>query len=114
MGLNNFILTCERESKELKKDLEYYKNQNARLKKQLEVGKEQYNDLVEEKESLQEQLSSNTLQLQTQQKEFIKYLEDKIENKRLNATCTTEYTDYVIPLKDVLQKYKEIIGDDKK
>ena len=48
-----------------------------------------------------------------QQKEFIKYLEDKIERKRLNATCTTEYNDYVIPLRIVLQKYKEIIGDDK-
>ena len=46
----------------------------------------------------------------TQQKEFIKYLEDEIERKRLNATCTTEYNDYVIPLRVVLQKYKEIIG----
>lgn len=45
-----------------------------------------------------------------QQQEFIKYLEDKIERKRLNATCTTEYNDYVIPLRIVLQKYKEIIG----
>ena len=46
----------------------------------------------------------------SQQKEFIKYLEDEIERKRLNATCTTEYNDYVIPLRVILQKYKEIIG----
>jgi hypothetical protein len=48
--------------------------------------------------------------VETQQKEFIKYLEDEIERKRLNATCTTEYNDYVIPLRVILQKFKEIIG----
>lgn len=48
--------------------------------------------------------------IQNQQKEFISYLENEIERKRLNATCTAEYNDYVIPLKVVLQKYKEIIG----
>ncbi len=48
--------------------------------------------------------------IETQQKEFIKYLEDGIERKRLNATCTTEYNDYVIPLRVILQKYKSIIG----
>lgn len=48
--------------------------------------------------------------IKSQQKAFIKYLEDEIERKRLNATCTTGYNDYVIPLKHVLRKYKEIIG----
>lgn len=46
----------------------------------------------------------------TQQKEFIKYLEDEIERKRKNATCMFEYNDTVLPLKEVLQEYKEIIG----
>lgn len=116
--------------------------ENQELKKQLEAGEEQYNDLVEEKEELQEQLSSNTLQLEklkkqvnkglyntclpyktgynkaikdkeTQQKEFIKYLEDEIERKRLNATCMFEYNDTVLPLKEILQKYKSIIGGNK-
>lgn len=52
----------------------------------------------------------------TQQKEFIKYLEDEIERKRKNATCMFEYNDTVLPLKEVLQEYKEIIGvsDEKK
>lgn len=51
-----------------------------------------------------------------QQQEFIKWLEDKIERKRKNATCTFEYNDTVLPLKEVLQKYKEITGvsDEKK
>lgn len=55
-------------------------------------------------------------ELLVQQKEFIKWLEDKIERKRKNATCTFEYNDTVLPLKEVLQKYKEITGvsDEKK
>lgn len=48
--------------------------------------------------------------LLTQQKEFINFLEDEIERKRLNATCMFEYNDTVLPLKVILQKYKEIIG----
>ena len=115
------------------------KEENQELKKQLEVGNKQYSDLVEEKEILQEQLSIKTLQLeelksskrdytqenilemkmfklQTQQKEFINYLEDEI--KELQKIKETEL-DYdilkdVIPellvFEDVLQKHKEIIG----
>lgn len=92
--LNSLVNSCQEEIRQ--------------LKKQLEVGEEQYNDLVEEKESLQEQLSSNTLQLEelkeqvskglyntclpystgynkaikdkeTQQKEFIDYMNKTIE-----------------------------------
>jgi len=111
-------------------DIEELLKENKELKKQLEVGEEQYNDLVKEKEELQEQLSSNTLQLEeykdkinwyenfevnktidklrlkhnTQQKEFIKYLEDEIENSTFLKPS----------LKMILQKYKEIVnGDDK-
>ena len=104
MGLNNFILTCEKDNEELRKDINYYKNMASRLKKQLEVGKEQYNDLVEEK-SLQEQLSSNTLQLQTQQKEFIKYLEDEINKCQSNIFA--DGVKYGFQLS--LSKYKEMI-----
>ena len=46
--------------------------------------------------------------IQTQQQEFIKYLENEIERKRFNATCMFEYNDTVLPLKHCLQKYKEI------
>lgn len=56
MGFNDYILTCEKENKELEKDLEYYKNQNIRLKtenkkykeaidkinKKCKLGKEKY------------------------------------------------------------------------
>ena len=176
----NYVIPVEvfdsliEEYKELKEKLDEYENpedmtlfamwctekvkeENEKLKKQFEVGEEQYNDLVEEKEELQEQLSSNTLQLEklkeqvnkglyntclpyttgynkaikdkeTQQKEFIKYLEDKIysiEPKGTGINYNCEYDseeDYVMAtqeqsrlntLKEILQKYKSIIGDDK-
>lgn len=84
--------------------------ENQKLKKQLEVVEEQYNDLVEEKESLQEQLSSNTLQLEIQQKEFIKWLENYLE--LFNYDNIEEQASYDT-IEEILQKYKEIIGDDK-
>lgn len=48
--------------------------------------------------------------IQNQQKEFIKYLEDEIKHKSLNATCMFEYNDTVLPLKEILQEYRSIIG----
>ena len=50
--------------------------------------------------------------IETQQKEFINYLLKEIENKRRKSTGLKAFERNVIPLKDVLQKYKEIIGDD--
>lgn len=121
-------------------------DERNQLKKQLEVGEEQYNDLVEEKEKLQEQLSSNTLQLEKlkkqvnkglynvclpyktgydkaikdkeiQQKEFIKYMNDTIEDLETENVDDEEMKGYLIQrihtFKEILQKYKSIIGDDK-
>jgi hypothetical protein len=66
--------------------------------------------------------------IKSQQKEFIKYLEDEIYNiepKGTSINYNCEYDseeDYInameeqselITLKNILQKYKEIIGDDK-
>lgn len=50
---------------------------------------------------------------ETQQKEFIKYLEDEIQKKREKSATLTAYRRNVVPLQQCLQKYKEIIGDDK-
>lgn len=35
MGLNNFILKCEKDNQELRKILEYYKNKNQRLEEEI-------------------------------------------------------------------------------
>ena len=55
MGLNDFILNCERDNKDLRKDIEYYKNKNQRLqqenqelKKQLEQEKEELINYLKE------------------------------------------------------------------
>ena len=52
----------------------------------------------------------------SQQKEFIKWLEDEIEKATTNPyTKLSEYGMNRIHIyKEILQKYKEIIGDDKK
>ena len=40
MGLNDFILNCEKDNKELRKNIEYYKNKNQRLEQENQQLKE--------------------------------------------------------------------------
>lgn len=47
MGLNDFILNCEKDNKELRKNIEYYKNKNQRLEKENQRYKEVINKLSE-------------------------------------------------------------------
>lgn len=85
--------------------------ENKKLKEQLEIGKEQYNDLVEEKDELQEQLTSNVLNSEKQRKEFITYLENKINDWGFDDDI--DYETEPIPqeiFEDVLLKYKKIMG----
>lgn len=87
------------------------RKENQELKKQVENYKKLgFKHLVDKNNNLE-----------TQQKEFIKYLEDEIKrinpndlgigelNLRLDDIKFTQYLIY----KENLQKYKEIIGDDK-
>ena len=79
---------------------------------------EKYCDLKKENK----QLKDNWNKLETQQKEFIKYLED--EKDRLARECSNIYEDSLghtrlvnedkfNEVNDILQKYKSIIGVDK-
>lgn len=94
------------------KDMLGLKEENQELKKQLEEYKEQvhkglynvclpyqtgYNKAIKDKEA--------------QQKEFIKYLEN--EKDRLARVCSNTCEDKFDEADDILQKYKEIIGDNK-
>lgn len=104
--------------------------ENQKLKKQVEVSNElvaqstltemklrnEFNRWKKEYQDTYKDVRIEIKEYKTQQKEFIKYLEDEIERKRKNATCMFEYNDTVLPLKEVLQEYKEIIGvsDEKK
>ena len=98
--------------------------ENQELKKQVEEKEDYINKLQATKDKLDKWDYENTIQ----QKEFIKYLEDKIysiEPKGTSINYNCEYDseeDYVMAmqeqsklntLKEILQKYKEIIGDDK-
>lgn len=69
-------------------------------------------DTMFEKEQLKKQLNkANKYDLiQTQQKEFIKYLGDEIQKKRKKSTTLAAFIRNVVPLQQCLQKYKEIIG----
>lgn len=119
---------------------EVYK-ENQELKKQLEKDKNKYIKRCNESfaegidvdpEDLYmaelEQRAMDCELMEMQQKEFINYLEDKIysiEPKGTSINYNCEYDseeDYVMAmqeqsrlntLKEILQKYKEIIGDDK-
>lgn len=90
--ISQYLYLDEKEKQEIKKQLE-----DMTLCRDIASGHRQE---VQDREVI----------LLTQQKEFINFLEDEIERKRLNATCMFEYNDTVLPLKVILQKYKEIIG----
>ena len=70
-----------------------------------------YSELKKQLEQYQEEVcildmrTDENIKLINQQKEFIKYLEDMLEDE--NDIFS------VVRVKDVLSKYKEIIGDDK-
>ena len=62
-----------------------------------------------------DELTKENQKLKKHQKEFIKYLESKINKIRLNSNTTTlhTYSKKIIPYIEILSKYKEIIKSDK-
>ena len=103
--LNSLVNSCQEEIRQLKKQLEENKDkinwyENFEINKTIDKLRIKHNN---------------------QQKEFIKYLEDEIKrinpknlyiselNLRLDDIKFTQYLIY----KEILQKYKELIGDDK-
>lgn len=47
MSVNDFILNCEKENKQLRKDIEYYKRKNTRLTQENKKYKEVINKIYE-------------------------------------------------------------------
>lgn len=80
MGLNDFILNCEKENEQFKKNIEYYKNKNKRLE--------------EENKQLKEIID-----------EAIKYMEFISLDKTDKYIAIKDYEEYGILL-DILNKYK--------
>lgn len=94
--------------------------ENQELKKQLEESKDNYNCLLNQKKQF-EYIMSKQVDYQGQQKEFMNYLEKKISAYAKAKPFFVEHIhgSYDLiqlelnMLKEILQNYKEIIGDDK-
>lgn len=105
------LMEKDRENKELKKQLEEYKATNEVLS----------HELTKDKILKQDHLTTccgipigDIPKLITQQKEFIKYLEDcitELEKESTNKLQNTIYLGIRDITKEILQKYKEIIGE---
>ena len=119
--LNSLVNSCQEEIRRLKKQLEEYIKQNMKLKDELFDKRKEYQDTYKD-------VRIEIKEYKSQQKEFISYLENEIYSIEPKGTCINyncEYDseeDYVSAmkecsklntLKEILHKYKEIIGDDK-
>lgn len=93
------IENLQKENQELRKQLEKYK------KKLMIATKMEINEIDKNTFVGMDYFQDKCINYETQQKEFIKYLEDMLDNE--NDIFS------VVRVKDVLQKYKEMIGDDK-
>ena len=112
---NKEMLGLKEQNQELKKQLEEYIKQNMKLKDELFDKRKEYQETYKD-------VRIEIKEYKTQQKEFIKWLEDEIENQKseiFEKTLTSEDIDlYIMRVKllkyeEILSKYKEIIGDDK-
>ena len=88
--------------------------QDKLVKNELNQIELQYNALKQQK--FNELLKENQ-ELKNQQKEFIKYMNKTIEELECDDVGDEEIKGYLIQridtFKEILQKYKSIIGDDK-
>ena len=110
---------CKKECEELKKQLESVNEQISCLRRSIERKEERIIDLQDERIPYTNEYVAKLL---NQQKEFIDYLEN--EKDRLVRECSQIYEDSLgktrlvnedifDEVNDILQKYKDIIGDDK-
>ena len=132
-SLQSQLKSKEEENQELKLELSGYrqailedkemlglKEENDKLKKQLEENKDNYNCLLKQKEQF-EYIMSKQVDYQGQRKEFINYLEDKIKSYKnrdsymvVDIHGSYDLNNIELELvEEILQKCKEIIGDDK-
>ena len=95
--------------------------ENQKLQEKYENAVSDYETTMADKNELKKQvenykklgfkyLMDKNNNLENQQQEFIKYLEDYL--KLFDYMCIDEQADYDM-IEEILQKYKEIIGDDK-
>ena len=100
--IQGYVEMIEQECEELNKQLENANEQINYLRRSIERKEERIIDLQDEKIPYTNEYVAKLL---NQQKKFIEYLENMLDNE--NDIFS------VVRVKDVLSKYKAIIGDDK-
>lgn len=90
-------------------DLDDLLKENQELKKQLE-DKE---DFIKKLQGTKDRLDKYNYEITMQQQEFIKYLEDEIKACKAVSNLLFNSNKEIKVYKEILTKYKEIIGDDK-
>ena len=99
--IQGYVEMIEEKNQDLKKQLEEYIKQNMKLKDELFDKRKEYQDTYKD-------VRIEIKEYKTQQKEFIKYLED--EKDRLAREHSNICKDKFDEVDDILQKYKSIIG----
>lgn len=109
--IQEYVDRCQQKNQELKKQIEDLFSENSKLRKKLEKSMT-FQDY--------EYTLNKKLQLENQQKEFIEWLEDKINfwKDKIFENAITE-NDWTLTLwrnklgilEEILSKYKEIVGD---
>lgn len=128
--LNSLVNSCQEEIRRLKKQLEEYKlitidyqeleAINQELKKLLHERPKEYVFIGNAQNKTRDfinQITKDNKEFKNQQKEFIEYMNKTIEELECDDVDDEEMKGYLIQkidiFKEILQKYKEIIGDDK-
>ena len=102
------------ENQELKKQIEELELQNFNLREDVMIKKMSLpNEKIKDKTFFDLYDMPTYENLLTQQKEFIKYLEDEIKKLKESDIYQPLQRMALATLEHNLQKYKEIIGDDK-
>ncbi len=126
MGLNNFILTCEKDNEELRKDINYYKNMTSRLKKENQELKEKVKklsqwDINKDTRNSRQRVANAKLLKENQElkKQLEKYENEPLTNKISRIDCVVsniysrnknqqkEFIKYLEDMIKELQKIKE-------
>lgn len=106
--VSNELIRVKEENQELKKQLEEYIKQNMKLKDELFDKRKEYQDTYKD-------VRIEIKEYKTQQKEFIKYLEDEISKWHNNYDSYNYEHEVEEPtaeelVNEILQKYKETVG----
>ena len=112
--LNSLVNSCQEEIRRLKKQLENKNKQIEYLRRSIERKEDTIIDLQNETIPY---TNEYICKLETQRKEFIEYMNKAIEELECDDFDNEEMKCYLIQridtFKEILSRFKEIIGDDK-